>query len=161
MLRYLPFLMFMMLVVSSATAADVAWTVAPAMQPKVATFLKTSPIAAEMRREYEPNKPVRVLKIRAPGLLMSDDLVACLHLTNPKSSMVIDSGGGFDINITDIEFPGGTWDVYIRVRELQKIDEINSTLVLVLDKMHIGNLIINDEERLTKGVKLLTKACYA
>ena len=140
--------------------ADVAWTVTGAMQPKVADVLKTSPITAEMRRENEPNRPVRLLRDHAPELVMSDDLVACLHLTNPQNAMTMDSGGGFDIDIDQVTFPGGDWDVHVRIREMQKIDELDSELVLVLDKLIIGALRFIEEAKLKKALRLLTKTCF-
>ena len=146
--------------VPSWAMADAAWTVTEAMKPKVADVLKTSPITAEMRREEEPNRPVRLLRDHAPELVMSDDLVACLHLTNPNNDMTIDSGGGFDIDIKQVAFPGGEWDAHIRIREMPKIDELNSETVLVLDKFSIGTLRFREEAEMTKALKLLTKACY-
>ncbi len=144
----------------SAAAEDGAWVVKDEAKSKVAAFLKTSPIAAEMRREKEPNKPVRLLKQRAPGLVMSDDLVACLHLTNPDNEITLDSGGGFDIDIHQVKFPGGDWDVHLRIREMQVIDELDSKFVLVLDKMLIGTLRFDDDPKMRKALKLLTKACF-
>ena len=156
----LTFVSCLVFLAPSSQASDVAWTVKDTMQDTVADFMKASPIAAEMRREGEPSLSVRILEQGAPGLVMSDDLVACLHLSNQNNDMVIDSGGGFDIYLKQVSFPGGKWDVHVRIREFECIDELDKTTILVLDKLIIGALRFRDSQILTNALRLLTNACF-
>ncbi len=140
--------------------ADAAMTVTTEMREEADDFLENSPLVKRMRRDNEPNLPVRPNDMWADGLIMSNDLVACLHLTNPDVPYEVDSGGGFNLDLRKVTFPGGTWDVHLRIRELERIDKLDKTTVLVLDRLVIGTLRMVGQEQISKAVRLLTKACF-
>ena len=135
------------------------WTIPVDTQADVDAFLISSPIVTDMIRENEPNDLVYIGTKDGSALLPAYELLACLHLTNPKSKMTVDFGGGFDIDMDDVTFPGGVWPVYVRIREIERIDDLDKKIVLILDKIRIGNLTMRKTDIITKTMRVLLGAC--
>jgi len=148
--------------ITSAWAAggETPWPIKYDMRDKVASFIKSSPIVQEMHEFKLPNAMVYSINALHGPMLPVYDLLACLSLTNPRSQMEVDSGGGYDITLQDIQFPGGVWDVDIRFREVQQINLLESQNVYLLDRIIIGTTRLRDVNQKTQAVRQLSKACY-
>lgn len=147
---------------TSAMAADGEnpWTIKYEMRGKVASFIKNSPIIQEMHEFKLPNAMVYSINNLHGPMLPVYDLLACLHLTNPNSKMEVDSGGGYDIAMQGVQFPGGLWDVDIRFREVQQINMLESQNVYLLDRIIIGVTRLRDTNQKAQVVRQLSKVCY-
>lgn len=135
------------------------WAVTSDIQDEINTFAKSSPIVEGMRRFNEPDTMVYTLEYSQSPLLPVYDLLACMHLTNPDSKMEVDSGGGFDVTIEDVTFPGGVWPVHVRIREVDRIELLEKYQDFILDKIVIDNLIFRDVDRLVRAIRLLSSVC--
>lgn len=144
-----------------AQGSTPSWIIREDMLDDVKDFQDSSPIIRDMLMEKEPNSMVHAVAFDGGKLLPVYELLACLQLTNPKSKMNVDFGGGFDINIDEVTFPGGTWPVYVRIREIDQIKFLEKKTVLVLDKIRIGNMMFTDIERIVPTMKLLSGACLS
>lgn len=144
-----------------AGADEVAppWVVKADISDDIDDFIANSPIVQEMRTNNEPNNMVHAVAVDQAKLLPVYELLGCLHLTNPDSKMEVDFGGGFDIIVEDVTFPGGVWSVYLRIREIEQIELLDKITVLVLDKITIDDLVFRDVDQIVRAARLLSSAC--
>jgi len=137
------------------------WTIKADMKPKVEDFIRNSDIVKEMHEFKLPNTMVYSVDALHGPMLPVYDILACLHLTHPNSKMEVDSGGGYDISMQDVQFSGGVWDAEIRFREVQQIDFLESQYVYLLDRIIVGTTRLRDINQRTRLVRQLSKACFA
>ena len=138
-----------------------AWTVQDSSKGNVQSIKDASDIFAQMRIENVPNDMVYALNAPDRALIRVYDLIACLHLTNPKAEMEVDHGGGYEIKLDVVEFPGGTWDVEIRLREDEQINKLDKYPVYILDRFIIGTLRLRDLDQRVQALRQMSSACYA
>ena len=154
-----------LLIVSGWACADEAsppWTVEADISDDLDDFIANSPIVQEMRTNPEPNNMVYAVsndQADQAQLLPVYELLGCMHLTNPDSKIEVDLGGGFDIIVEDVTFPGGVWSVHLRIREIERIELMDKITDLVLDKITIDDLIFTDVEQIVRAARLLSSAC--
>lgn len=153
-----------LLIASSGAVADEAsspWVIKADISDDLDDFIANSPIVREMRTNNEPNEMVYAVDVDQAPMLPVYELLGCMHLTNPDSKMEVDSGGGFDITIEDVTFPGGVWTVYLRIRQIERIELLDKITMNVLDKISIDDLIFTDIEQIVRTARLLSSACLA
>jgi len=143
-----------------AAGGDNPWKIKSDIKGKVASFVKSSPIVQEMHEFKLPNVMVYSIDAQQGPMLPVYDLLACLHLSNSKSIMEVDSGGGYDIAMQNVQFPGGVWDVDLRFREVQQINLLETQNVYVLDRIIVGTTRLRDTNQKTQLVRQLSKACF-
>ncbi|MEG3619830.1 hypothetical protein V5T82_15295 [Magnetovibrio sp. PR-2] len=149
------------LMVGSIAPAQAAWTVKDSAKGDVQVIKETSSIFADMRFYKVPNDTVYALNAPDQDLLPVYDFIACLQLTNPDANIEVDHGGGYDIQMDVVDFPGGRWDVQIRLREADQINELDKYKVYLVDRIIIGTLRLRDLNQRVTALRTMSNACYA
>jgi len=145
----------------TAQGAEKSWIINADLKSDVEDFIQNSDIVKEMRTLKLPNTMVYSVDPLHGPMLPIYDLLACLHLTNPKSEMKVDSGGGYDISMAKVTFPGGVWDASIRFREVQQINLLESQNVYLLDRTMVGTTRLRARAQRVRLVQQLSGACFA
>lgn len=87
------------------------------------------------------------------------NLLACFHQTNPNSKMDVDGGGGFDIEMQNVQFAKGKYDAHIRMMQKDKIDFLDKEKILVLSKVQVGAIILKAPDQRIEVIEWMSKAC--
>lgn len=137
------------------------WTVKDSMVAKVNAFVQTSPVLEGMRQNNVPNDMVYGVNDPNKPILPIYELLACLQLTNPGAFIEFYSGGGYNIDIDAVIFPGGTWNVSLRLREVEQIDMLDKRKVYLIDRLVVGTLQMRDLNQRVQAMRQMSRACYA
>ena len=152
---------FFLLGASGAHGAKTSWDIVPKMKSKVKHFIKTSPVLQDMRFYKAPNSYVFAANEPKSRMMPVYEFLACLSLTNEGAEMNVDSGGGYDIALNGVSFPGGTWDVQLRLKEVEHFEFIDKEIAYVVDRLIIGTLRFRNHKKKMRAVRQLTAACFA
>ena len=137
------------------------WRIKADMKPQVEEFIKSSPSLEDMRTGTMTEDMVYAVNAPDSRMMRVTELLACLSLSNSGSDMEVDSGGGYDIAIYGVQFPGGTWDVSLRLREVEQIDMLDKRTVYVVDRLIVGTLRMRDRNQKLTAVHNMAEACFS
>jgi hypothetical protein len=144
---------------TSAARAD--WVIRDSVRDAVTELVHTSPSLADMRDNQVPDVGVYSANDPKKKLMPIYELVACLQLTNPATRIAVDWGGGYDIDMDRVQFPGGIWDVHLRFEEVVQINLLEKYKVLLVDRVIVGTRRMRDLDQRVRLLRQLTRACYA
>lgn len=142
-----------------ALAGKEPWRVDPAMDVPIRNFLKKSFVGADLKTYDVPNHMVYPSKERIDPMMHAFKMLACMHLTNPKAQLDVDTGGGLEIEIDKAKFANGVWGATVRMSEHVKIDGIDKFVYYTLTKVQIGALTFTDPEDRAEAIWWLTGKC--
>ncbi len=143
-----------------ALAAKTSWDVAPEMKSKVKRFIKMSPVLQDMRFHKVPNSYVFATNEPKGRMMPVYEFIACLSLTNDGVEMDVDFGDELDIGLYGVSFPGGTWDVQLRLREVEHFEFTDKETAYVVDRLAIGTLQFKNHKKKMRAVRQLTSTCF-
>jgi len=129
------------------------------IKARVETFLNESPIIQELIDNNISNDDIRADEGKYDFGIKEFDLIACFHLTNPKSTMDVEGGGGLVVTMTDVKFAKGKYRADIEFGESSKIDMLEKDKFQIPRKFEIGHLILTTVPERIEIIKMMTKAC--
>ena len=137
-----------------------SWQVAAAAKPKVEAFKRKSIVIEDMRT-YSPDNwmvyggtpPSRI------PLLPIYDLLACFRITTPDTYMDVQSGGGVDVVIDNVQFTKGKWDAEVRLTEHTRIELLDKERYFLIDLVRVGTSKMTKTQHKISVIKLMVQAC--
>ena len=135
------------------------WRVDPAMDVPIRNYLRNSVVGANLKTNDVPNHMVYPTKERIDPMMHTHEMLACIHLTNPKAKLDIDTGGGLAVDIDKAKFANGIWAATVRMSEQVEIDGIDKFVYFALTKVQIGKLTFTEPEDRAEAVWWLTQEC--
>ena len=142
-----------------AHAGKEPWRVDPATEVPIRNYLRNSVVGANLKTNDVPNHMVYPTKERIDPMMHTHEMLACIHLTNPKAKLDIDTGGGLAVDIDKAKFANGIWAATVRMSEQVEIDGIDKFVYYTLTKVQIGKLTFTEPEDRAEAVWWLTQEC--
>ena len=144
---------------ASAVAAE-PWRVTPDAASEVKSFKRTSRAVEDMQIYDMGNWMVYAGTIhkRIP-MLPIYDLLACFQITHPESSMDVESGGGVQVILDQVQFAKGKWDATLRLTEHERIQHLDKEKYLLIDLVRVGASDLKKSKHKVGVIKRMAKAC--
>lgn len=134
------------------------WRIAPDMKGNVEAYIENATELQDMRFYAVANDWVYANHKDSGQMMRVYDFLACLALTNDGADMDVDWGGGYDIDLSNVTFPGGAWDVQLRLRESH--DKIDKDVIYVVDRLIVGTLNLRNHKTKMRAVRQLLQDCF-
>ena len=144
---------------AAAVAAD-PWQVTAEAASEVKAFKHTSMAVEDMQIYDMGNWMVYggTVHDRTP-LLPIYDLLACFHITHPESRMDVESGGGIQVIMDQVQFAKGKWDATLRLTEHERIEMLDKKRYLLLDVVRVGASDLKQAKYKIGVVRMMARAC--
>ncbi|MHA1597183.1 MAG: hypothetical protein ACTSV1_00530 [Alphaproteobacteria bacterium] len=149
-------------VVSGAAAAsDYVFEVKPMMVGKVSEFHNGGKELEDLRTYNVPNNPIYMTNVDKQAIMPLYDFLACAKLSNPKSDLDINVGGGIDLTISNVKFAHGEWPVSMVITRIDQIHLLEKNAVFILKSFTVGTTKLTDPYKQQEAMGIMIAGCLA
>ena len=149
----------MALAASPALAGDTGWSIHGNIADAEGMAKANSKSVGALKDADIENRMVYGTAVGRGPMLPLYDMIACIELSNPASSIDVRTGKAVDVTVRKAAFPGGTWDTKIRIGEKTEFRELDKRSELVLQRVKVGTLEMNDKKDWIHAIRWLTRSC--
>ncbi len=138
------------------------WILRDAVKPEIENYISQSNTIQKLHISNYGNRMVYGINKNGKQipLIRFNELPACISLTTPKEHLDIQGTRNIQLTINQVKYKTGKrWDTTVRLKEQEKIDELDKEYSFLLDYMLIGGLVLEEDSQRMKALKMMVGHC--